>query len=181
MLARLLKIGMFLLAVIGQPGSGCCGENRIPSDNEVKSAYIYNFAKFVEWPQGNLPDQNGNIDVCVLGNEQLGHHLAAVEGKSVRDKKIRFKRNPSIENIKDCEILFIGRSEKGHLDRILDAVQGSAILTIADSDGFARKGVMIKFFMENKNVRFEINLRSVSRSGLRISSNLLRISRIVQE
>ena len=78
-------------------------------------------------------------------------------------------------------MLFIGSSEKDRLERLVQAVGGLGILTIGDTEGFARQGVMVNFYMENKKVRFEINPKAAGRAGLKISSNLLRIARIVGE
>ena len=102
-----------------------------------------------------------------------------VEGKSAGDKKIRFKKITSVENIKGCKILFIGNSETGRLDQILETAKGSIILTVGDTTGFARRGVMINFYLENNKLRFEINPQAASRAGLWISSNLLKIAKIV--
>jgi hypothetical protein len=179
MLPRLLTISTFLLAMAYSPGSIYGGEKPKPTDYEVKAAYIYNFAKFIDWPQSRFPDRNANIDVCVLGNDQLGQYLAKIEGKSTGDRRIGFKRNTSLETLRECEILFIDNSQMGKLDKILEAANGSSILTVGDTKGFAQRGVTINFYLENNKMRFEINLQAANRAGLKIRSNLLNIAKIV--
>lgn len=156
-----------------------CAEDRKPTEYDVKAAYIYNFAKFVEWPRGKSPEPTGTITVCVVGSDPFGPALAAIEGKTVEGKKVRIRRDPAAQSVKGCEVLFISGPEEERLNSVLEAVKGLSVLTIGDTKGFAQKGVMINFYMENKNVRFEINQKAAERAGLKISSNLLKIAKIV--
>jgi hypothetical protein len=153
------------------------GEDRKPTEYQVKAAYIYNFAKFVEWPAGG----SGDIDVCLLGDDPFGNDLSLIEGKKIINRKIVIKEVASYRNASGCDILFISSSEENNLTRILKFLKRSPVLTIGDSEGFAEKGVMINFYMENRTVRFEINPKAAGHAGLRISSNLLRIAKIVGE
>jgi hypothetical protein len=156
-------------------------EDRKPTEYDVKAAYIYNFAKFVEWPRGKPPEPGGTISVCLVGNDPFGPALAAIEGKTAEGKKIRIRREQFARNVKGCEVLFISSSEEERLDRVLEAVKGLPVLTIGDTKGFAQRGVMINFYMESRQVRFEINPKAAERGGLKISSNLLKIAKIVGE
>ena len=176
---RLLAISMLLLALISCPGKASCGESPKPTEYEVKAAYIYNFTKYVEWPSGSFQGRSKTIRVCVIGDDPFGSSLTALNGKRVGKRSVRIRRNTSLHDVRSCEILFISGSEEENLDQIMKAINGSLVLTIGDSEGFARKGVMINFYMENNKVRFEINPKAAMRAGLRISSNLLRIARIV--
>lgn len=179
MLPRPLAISMLLLAMISCPGKVSCDENPKPSEYEVKAAYIYNFARYVEWPSGAFQDQSKSIHVCVIGDDPFGPSLTALNGKRVGERSVRIRRNTSLHDVRGCEILFISSSEEENLAHIVKAINGALVLTIGDSEGFARKGVMINFYMENNRVRFEINPKTAMRAGLRISSKLLRIARIV--
>lgn len=151
-------------------------QNQIPTEYEVKAAFIYNFAKFVEWPSN--PSQS-SVAVCVFGKDPFGSAFVPIEDKRVGDKKIIIKRNVSFQNLEDCNILFISNSEKERLPQILEALGGLPVLTIGDTTGFALHGVMINFYMEDKTVRFEINQEAAEHAGLKISSKLLKIARIV--
>ena len=179
MLPRPLAISMFLLAVISCPGKASCGENPKPTEYEVKAAYIYNFTKYVEWPPGAFQGGSKTIHVCVIGDDPFGPSLTALNGKGVGERSVRIRRNKSLHDLQGCEILFISGSEEENLAHIVKAINGALVLTIGDSKGFAGKGVMINFYMENNKVRFEINPKKAMRAGFRISSKLLRIARIV--
>jgi len=172
---------VFLLSAVICVEKTHSGENRKPTEYEVKAAYIYNFAKFVEWQNGRFQDGSDTIHVCVLGDDPFGHSLAAIGGKTAGERKIGVKQNVSIQNIDGCEIVFISGSDEEHLGQILKTLNRSQALTVGDTEGFAERGVMINFYMENRTVRFEINPKAAKHAGLRISSNLLRIARIVQE
>jgi len=147
-----------------------------PTEYEVKAAFIYNLAKFVEWPA----DANTTIDLCILGDDPFGSVIDVIQGKPVREKNIVIKRIKSLQQLKTCQILFISNSEKEHLPQILDALGSSNVLTIGDTEEFAQRGVIINFYVEQDKVRFEINLESAKRAGLSISSKLLKLGRIVK-
>ena len=178
MLPRVLILTVFLFPALFCPGTALCGDMRKPTEYEVKAAYIYNFAKFIEWP-ATFRDRLDVIHVCVIGDDPFGSSLATIEGKPVGKRRIGIRNLPSLQNTGGCEILFIANSEEGDLDRIVEAVNGSPVLTIGDTKGFTRQGVMINFYMENNKVLFEINPKAAMRAGLKISSTLLRIARIV--
>ncbi len=173
-------IFFLLLAVCGGETS-YCDDNRKPSEYEVKAAYIYNFAKFVQWPKNAFQGSKEIIDVCVLGDDPFGSSLSGIDGKAAADKKIGVRGTTPIHYCRECEIIFISGSEAERLPRILKTLNGAPVLTVGDTEGYAEQGVMINFFMENRTVRFEINLKAAVRAGLKISSNLLRIARIVGE
>ncbi len=179
--ARLLIYIVLLLSAVFCAERAYSGENRKPTEYEVKAAYIYNFAKFVEWPNGRFRDGSDTIHVCVLGDDPFGRSLAAIGGKAAGDRKIGVKQDVSLQDARGCEIIFISSSEEEQLGQILKAVNKLSALTIGDTEGFAGLGVMINFYMENRTVRFEINPKAAMRAGLRVSSNLLRIARIVGE
>ena len=181
MLPRLVAIAVILAQIVICPPEASCAENRRPTEHEVKAAYIYNFTKFVEWPPVTSQGGGANLEVCVIEDDAVASSLAAIEGKIVGNRRIRIKRNPPLQGPRSCDLLFIGAAEKGELKQILAAVGDKAVLTVGDTKGFAQQGVMINFYTDNNRVLFEINPKAALRAGLRISSNLLRIARIVGE
>ncbi len=142
----------------------------------VKAAFLYNFAKFVDWPAAAFPDPN-NLKICVLGDDPFGGSLEAVAGEQVAGHKLNVMRTDSTSRLAGCQILFISRSEREHIKEILAAVKGSPVLTVGDTQQFADDGVIINFILEGSKVRFEINTGSADRAGIRISSKLLQLAR----
>lgn len=124
MLSRLLIYIAFIISTGFAAVEASRAEERKPTEYDVKAAYVYNFAKFVEWPPRKSPEAGAAITVCVLGKDPFGPAFAMIEGKSVGERKIRVKRNTSLQEAKNCDILFIAASEKEHLPGILEALGG---------------------------------------------------------
>lgn len=154
-----------------------------PSSREylVKGAFLYNFAKFVGWPEEALQDDQIHIILCVFGKDPFGDALASVKGKSVKDRKVVIKHCATLDELEKCHILFIGRSEEQNLSEILAKVKNWNTLTVSDMEGFAQSGGVINFVTVEKKIRFEINLDAAERTGLKISSKLLRLAKIVKD
>lgn len=149
-----------------------------PTEYEAKAAFIYNIAKFVEWPAKPGPD-NAPLHLCVLGKDPFGPALEEIKGKLVKERKMEVALLDVTADARECDLLFIAASEERHLDRVVAILRGAGTLTVGDTEGYAQRGVMINFFHENGKIRFEINLDAVRRAGLKVSSKLLFLARIV--
>jgi hypothetical protein len=152
-----------------------------PTEYQVKAAFLYNFAKFVEWPaeafQGNKP-----FVIGIVGHDPFGNLIdEAVFGKTVRDKKIIISRFSKIEDAVDSHILFVGNSEGENVARILKRLGKAPVLTVSDLDGFADEGGMVQLVTEQNRVRFVVNIAAVDQAGLKPSSQLLKLARIIGE
>lgn len=157
------------------PASG----ERPPSEYEVKAAFIYNFARFIQWPEEAFDKKESNLELCVLGDDPFGPALDAMEGKTVKGRKLRVRRFRKAGKMEGCHFLFVGASEKDRLGRILKSLVSTHAVTVGDMEGFARAGGTIQFVMEANRVRFIINAAAADRAGLRISSKMLRLARSV--
>jgi len=143
----------------------------------IKAAFIYNFAKFIEWPSST--SLSPNFNVCILGADPFGKEVETIKGKKIGMSKISVSYIKSIEEfpkIKDCQILFISYSEKHNIAAILNKTDRLPILTIADQKNAAQSGVIINFIVEDKKVRFEINNREALKAGIKIRSDLLNLA-----
>jgi len=154
------------------------GEERKHSEYEVKAAFLYNIGKFIEWPD-KAGKNREHLILGLLGNDHFEGYLDALQGKKLRGKKIVVKRTNYIHGAKNCDILFISASEKTRIDSILKELANKPILTVADTNSFAEKGVMINFYIDNNRIRFAINNEAAKRANLRIHSNLLTLGKIV--
>jgi hypothetical protein len=177
----LIPLVLMPRVVQGQPANSPAGVTRSP-EYAVKAAFIYNFAKFVEWPPGALPSGGSTFNVCVLGQDPFGEVLdSTVAGKAIGGRMLAVERVASPSDAASCSIVFIGASEAANLARVLGRLQGTPVLTVGDLDRFADRGGMIGLFVENSRVRFAINTNAAERAHLRISSALLNLARIVSE
>lgn len=145
-----------------------------PTEYEIKAAFVYNFAKFVEWPADSAP-----LRLCVFGKDPIVRALEQIKGNTVKERKVEVLMLDATMDVRECNLLFIVPSMEKHLDRIVAISRGAGMLTVSDTDGYAQRGVMINIFTEKGKFRFEINLDAVQRGGLKISSKLLSLARIV--
>lgn len=167
---------------------------------QIKAAFLYNFIKFVDWPEGKFPDSNEPIIIGIIGKDLFGDAFKPVKDKKTkgRDVIIRYfesfkklkkstekdksKSDQKIETLTKCHLLFICSSEQKNLKKIINTVKDHSVLTVADTLGFLEAEGIINFVMERKKVRFEINIAAAKRAKLKIRSNLLRLAkRIVEE
>jgi YfiR/HmsC-like len=151
-----------------------------PSEYEVKAAFLYNFARFVEWPL-DAPGVDGTFVITVLGRDPFGSALDdTLRGKKIDDKRVVVRRALRPEDVGRSHIVFISDSEKDRLPAILKSLDTAPVLTVGDMDQFAERGGVIRFKVDQDRIRLEINVAAAQRSRLRISSQLLKLARIVE-
>ncbi len=148
-----------------------------PTDYRIKAAFIYNFLKFIEWP-ANLHECS--LTLCIFGDDPFGNNIKILEGKHFGDKEILVKYISSIQDVKEGDILFIASSEKRNIKPLIDTISGLSILTVGDTKKYSENGVIINFYIERSKVRFKINVDTANRAGLKISSKLLNLAKIVR-
>ena len=153
-------------------------QNRPLTEYQLKAAFIYNFAKFVEWPPEAFPSASSPLIIGIVGDNPFQDNLEqVVENKSINGHKFQVKRFKSLADVRSCHILFVSATERKRLAEILRAVRGAPVLTTSDLDYFLSAGGMIQFLMEGNKVRFAINDSTAKEAGLRISSKLLNLAR----
>jgi hypothetical protein len=170
---------------------------------QLKAAFLYNFMKFIEWPQtaagaGDKESQKKNpITLCIIGTDSFGRHLDDLTKKEVKERPIRIVRLEGFEQyqkthpdatpqkyfqeqkqtIESCQLLFISQSEEKLMNELITFTEAMQILTVSDISSFADKGGVIEFVMETNKIRFDVNIASADRKGLKISSQLLQLAR----
>jgi hypothetical protein len=147
---------------------------------EVKAAFLYNFAKFVDWPPRAFPDSSTPLRICVLGRDPFGDTLSRIgQGKSISGRPITSQAVRSSADARPCHILFIGSSDPAFLKPALALLHNLPVLTVGESNDFLSLGGMINFVLEQDRVRFEINLEAAESHHLKLSSKLLAVARVV--
>jgi len=154
------------------------------SEYLIKAGFIFNFAKFVEWPTSAFAQPDSPIVIGILGTDPFGTIIDQI----VQDKKIgargfavkRLKWGSDVKDLRDCKILFVSASEKAHMDELLQMMKGLPVLTVGETPGFAERGGVIRFVLEDNRVRFEVNVEAAHQAELTISSRLLTLARIIQ-
>lgn len=153
-----------------------------PQEYQVKAVFLFNFAQFVEWPAQAFAGPQASFTMCVLGDDPFGAQLdEAIKGESVNGHPLTVQRYRSVSELGPCQILFIGPSERGRLDGIIEGLDDRAILTVSDIDGAAERGAIIQFANDRNRVRLRINVQKARSAGLTLSSKLLRPAEIVEQ
>jgi hypothetical protein len=150
------------------------------AEYQVKAVFLFNVAQFVEWPPQAFPDSVAPVVIGVLGNDPFGAFLdETVRGEQLGGRALEIRRYRRVEDLSDCQILFISQSERDRMNEIRARLRTQPILIVSDVDGFAEGGGMMGLFTDRKRVRIRINLQAVQAAGLTISSKLLRVADVV--
>ena len=196
---------MVVVLVTGLMGhaTGAGDDSAHTREYKIKAAFIYNFIKFVKWPEEanegseKTSKDDDTITIGIIGKDPFGDAFEPVKGKPVRGRKIvvkqfgefrrlvndksndKAKSEANIEALRQCQLLFTCSSEKKDTDRIIEIVRGHNVLTIGETDGFVEAGGIVNFILEEKKLIFEVNLIASKRANLEISSKLLRVAKRV--
>ena len=154
---------------------------QVIDEYQVKAAFLYNFAKFVEWPPDAFKTSRDPIRICVLGHNPFGGFLEeAIQGKSIEGRAFAFRQVSGAEDASACQILFVSSSDGRHFRSLAQSLKQSGILTVGEAQGFASEGGVINFKLDDGRVRFEINVDAAEHAQLHISSKLLGLAQIVK-
>jgi hypothetical protein len=146
----------------------------------LHAAFVFNFAKFTEWPPAALPPV-APLVICVLGDPAAAAAFdQAVYRQTVQGHRVVVRQALDDGSGHACHVLFIGRSLDKSATALLEGVKGNAVLTVSESPAFAETGGAIQIFTENDRMRFAINNEAAQRQGLRLSAQLLSLARIVR-
>lgn len=150
------------------------------TEDQVKAAYLFNFAKFIEWPAEAFDRADAPINFCTLGRSPVVDQMdSSVRGKSISGRIVMVKHLHAPEETKGCHLVFLAASAGKQQQKLLLAAKGLPILLVAETSGFARAGGTIDFIMENSRLIFEVNINAAESAHLKISSKLLALARIV--
>jgi len=151
------------------------------SEYEIKAAYLFNFAKFIEWPALALTNTSAPVVIGVVGEDPFGDKLPdTIHGETIKGRPILIRHYQPTNDLAGCHVLFLSRSARDHFPDLLKQAATQHILAVSESEEFLEQGGMINFAFVGKSVRFDINVRAMEQAGLKASSKLLAIARSVQ-
>ena len=150
-----------------------------------KALYLYQFAKYTEWPKEILGDGNEPFVLGILGKDPFGRNIDIIQGKPIKGRKLTVKYFTRVQEVAGCHLLFISSSEAEQLPQILKALEKSSILTIAEVEGFVQQSGMINLVAEQKStssqtVSFEINRAAAEKANLKLDTQLLKLAKRVK-
>lgn len=169
-------------ALLSVGGTSARAQDSPSVEYQVKAAFLFNFAKFVDWPPGSYQDEKTPITICVFGYDPFGSALdEIIRGKSINNRELVKRRIDKAGELKTCQIVFVSAREDKFLLEILSNLKGVSALVVGEGENFAERGGEIQFYLENNRVRFAINVDAVQRARLNVSSKLLALAKIVHD
>jgi hypothetical protein len=147
---------------------------------QIKAAFLFNFAKFVEWPADAFQDRNAAFTICLAGDPFQGAVEKTIEGEAWNGRRLSVKRVESGSELRGCQLVYISRAAAARNMEILMAAANEPILTVGETENFIAAGGIIRFTEGGRRIRFEINPDAADRASLRVSSRLLRLADIVR-
>jgi YfiR/HmsC-like len=176
--ARLLKIGAVAVALcllVGMPSQARADNSGEESENLIRSAMIFNFCKFIQWPESNLD----TLVFGVMASPTAQADFSSIQGKTVQHSHIKVRRVESEKDLVGCQLVFIPKDMENTLESTFAMAQAETILTISEIDGFCSQGGMIQLVERRGKLRFFINKKAAGESRLTMSSQLLKMAKIV--
>ena len=149
------------------------------SEYEVKAAYLFNFAKFVEWPPQALARDSTTFNICLLGDPFEGALEKIVEGEVLDGRRLAVRHVRGGEDLQGCQILYVPASE-ARAPRLFAGLSRQPVLTVGETDNFLSNGGIVRFVQVAGRIRFQINPGAAERASLKLSSKLLRLAMIVR-
>lgn len=145
---------------------------------ELMAAYLYNFARFVEWPAAQFPSPKTPLVLCTPDGETLDGHLLRIHGRQAQNRRVVVRVIEAGDNLTGCHLLFLPRQETAAAATLLATAAGKPVLTVSNAPGFTAMGGMIGLFVEADRVHFDIDRDLAQAAGLRVSSRLLALARV---
>ena len=162
--------------VVAAAGAGTVDAQQASREYEIKAAVLVNFVRLTQWPEG---DTKSHRTICVLGENPFGNALQALDGKSAGGGTIETRADVKISEAGGCNVLFISSSKARELPSVLESLEGSSVLTVAETQGFAEAGGMVGMRIDRNKISLELNVAAVQHAGLYVSSQLLQLAKVV--
>jgi hypothetical protein len=153
------------------------GAEPVAEEYQVKGAFLLNFTKFVDWPPQVFQGPGDPIAICILGENPFGPLLdRAARETVVANRTVSVRQVSDGQQASQCQIVFVGASERKRWRALLEALQGRSVLSVGESEGFLANGGVVNFKLEGDRVRIEISTAAADRAGLHISAKLLNLA-----
>jgi len=173
--AAVLVVGVGLSLALNAPPAAA------QSEDQIKAAFLFNFARYVEWPDSAFASGSDAVRICMVGSGDFaGVVSSTVSGKSVGDRSVEVDTPADLSAASGCHILYVGESFDGDPTAVATSVEPASVFTVADRAGFATSGGIANFIRTDNKVRFEINPGAAKKAGLKVSSRLLRLAKVVK-
>ena len=158
-------------------GAVPCVAGDAAPEYRIKAAFLINFASFVEWPATAFASADAHLVFCILGRDPFDGALDQIaNGKTINGRPLLIQRTSLPGELRSCHVVFFPTTQTRGYSEIADGLAGLSILMVGEMSGFAERGGMINFVIEDGHVRFEVNPSAVLRGHLKVSSKLLQLA-----
>lgn len=169
-----------LVALVILCGASLHAQPRALGEYDVKALFIFNLVQFVEWPASAFPQPDSPLYIGVLGTDPFGDALVtATKGEKVGGRPLVVINGRTLEELRQCQLVFVSRSESARIDAILAAYAGRPVLTVGDMPNFASRGGVLNFYRDGGKVRFDLNRAAAKAADLKVSAQLVRLAKLV--
>ena len=169
-----LKRLLFVLLSAGVANGQVCAE---PLDEAaVKAAFIYNFLKFIEWPDS--ADTQAPLYVCATEDEALQGNLSVLQGKMLSNRPIVVRDGVVGDALKTCQLVLVSGS--ANVDRIVHELKNQPIVTVSDHPDFIQRGGGLGLINDGNRISFEVNLDATNAAGVHVSAQLLKLAKTIK-
>jgi hypothetical protein len=159
-------------------------QNSQATEYQLKAAFLFNFAKFVDWPDRSFSNPRSPFTICVIGQDPFGGAMDEYLAKTIGGRPVQLAHFPggsALSEARHCQIAFVSASERIHFHDVIESLSGTTALLVGDADGFAASGGTIEFTLEDNHIRFAINPEAAARADLKLSSKLMALAKIVHD
>ena len=167
----LLVLAPFMASLPARAADDVAGSD----ESTVRAAYLYNFAKFTQWPD----EPRARFRLCVLGDEVFDRAADSLIGKPLRAMQISVRHGVSLQDIPQCDLVFVPAGHDANLARVREAVSGYPILIVAESSDVLPKGALVAMIRSDDHIVFEVDLTAARQLGLQVSAKMLQLARKV--
>ena len=147
-----------------------------PSESQLKAAYLYNFAKFIQWPDDAFPGKDSPLVLGLLGENCLAAELDLLAGRKVRDRRIEVRKFTNAGDVKGCHLLYISSTFENKLKDVLQNFRVRPIVTVGDDNNFSSLGGVVQFVSRRDRLRFIVNLGVAKANNIKVDSQLLSLA-----
>lgn len=176
-----LAILWLTLSLLLGAAAGLARASEISKESQIKAAFVYNFLKFVEWPADKLTNNDSALTIGVLGKGPITSELQkAVKDRRINGRELVVKTVETAEAARGLHLLFVTASEDNRLDSLLAQTADASVLTVGESEQFAKRGGIITFVLEGDKLRFEINIDAAEAANLKISAQFQKLAKTVR-
>jgi YfiR/HmsC-like len=157
-------------------------QSNAPTEYQVKAAFLFNFAKFIDWPQTTFLNSESPFFICIVGEDRFGREIdSSLSSKTIENRAVVVEHSGQVAEARHCQMVFVSSSEKQRVPQVLSGLRGTNALVVGETDGFAAAGGAIQFDLDENRVHFLINTDAADRAGLTVSSRLLSLARIIHD